>query len=62
MRIKVGDLVEVVGFHHHHENILGLVTEVTNPQYGMPPVYWIKFVEDGDILRVQHSDIVRVIR
>ncbi len=55
MRIKVGDLVQVGKY-------LGLVTEVTNPQYGLPPVYWIKFVEDGDTLRVQHNDIVRVIR
>ena len=62
MRIKVGNLVELHWLPHQHENILGLVTEVTNPQYGIPPVYWIKFVEDGEELRVQHSDIVRVIR
>ena len=55
MRIKVGDLVQV-------EDMLGLVTEVTNPQYGIPSVYWIKFIDDGEELRVQHSDIVRVIR
>ena len=61
MRIKVGDLVEIV-VSQHCGLILGLVTEVTNPQYGMPPVYWIKFVEDGEELRVQHSDIIRVIR
>ena len=54
MRIKVGDLVQV-------EDMLGLVTEVTNPQYGIPPVYWIKFIDDGEELRVQYSDIVRVI-
>ena len=55
MRIKVGDLVQV-------EDMLGLVTEVTNPQYGIPPVYWIKFIDDGEELRVQYSDIVRVIK
>ncbi len=60
MRIKVGNLVEVL--LKYRENILGIVTEVTNPQYGLPPVYWIKFVKDGEELRVQHSDIVRVIR
>ena len=60
MRIKVGDLVEVL--LKYRENILGVVTEVTNPQYGLPPVYWIKFVGDGEELRVQHNDIVRVIR
>ena len=54
MTIKVGDLVQV-------EDMLGLVTEVTNPQYGIPPVYWIKFIDDGEELRVQYSDIVRVI-
>ena len=55
MRIKVGDLVQV-------EDMLGLVTEVTNPQYGIQPVYWIKFVKSGEILRVQHKDILKVIR
>tara|TARA_R100000030_G_C3240228_1_gene120439 strand:- start:208 stop:390 length:183 start_codon:yes stop_codon:yes gene_type:complete len=60
MRIKVGDLVQV-------EDMLALVTEVYKPlydldQYGLPPVYWIKFVEDGEELRVQHTDIVKVIR
>ena len=59
MRIKVGDLVVVV---FSVGEMLGLVTEVTNPQYGIPPVYWIKFIDDGEELRVQYSDIVRVIR
>ena len=69
MRIKVGNLVEVMIYNptpnvkdSTSDYVLGLVTEVTNPQYGIPPVYWIKFVEDGEELRVQHSDIVRVIR
>ena len=64
MRIKVGNLVEVMVYKRAEgsEYILGLVTEVTNPQYGLPPVYWIKFAENGEELRVQHSDIIRVIR
>ena len=58
MRIKVGDLVEVFG----SQSIIGLVTEVTNPQYGLPPVYWIKFIKDGEEYCVQHNDIVRLTR
>lgn len=60
MKIKVGNLVEIIQWSTG--NALGLVTEVTNPQYGLPPVYWIKFVKGGEILRVQHKDILKVIR
>ena len=60
MRIKVGNLVEVC--RYGVGVVMGLVTEITNPQYGMPPVYWVKFAEDGEELRVGHSDIMRVIR
>ena len=60
MKIKVGNLVEIIQWSTG--NALGLVTEVTNPQYGLPPVYWIKFVKSGEILRVQHKDILKVIR
>jgi len=60
MKIKVGNLVEILQWSTG--NTLGLVTEVTNPQYGLPPVYWIKFVKNGEILRVQDKDILKVIR
>jgi len=60
MRIKVGDLVEID--QNGCTTLLGLVTEVTNPQYGLPPVYWIKFVDDGQEIRVQHTYITKVIR
>ena len=60
MQIKVGDLVAISTGGHN--TLLGLVTEVTNPQYGLPPVYWIKFVDDGQEIRVQHTYITKVIR
>ena len=56
--IKVGNLVSV---NNQHPN-LAVVTEIVRPSYGIPPVYWVKFVDNGEELRIQNKDIKRVIK
>jgi len=56
--IKVGNLVSV---KNQHPN-LAVVTEIVRPSYGIPPVYWVKFVDNGEELRIQNKDIKRVIK
>ncbi len=56
--IKVGNLVSV----SNHQHPLAVVTEIVRPHYGQPPVYWVKFVDNGEELRIQNRDIKRVIK
>ena len=56
--IKVGNLVSV---NDQHPN-LAIVTEIVVLSYGIPPVYWVKFVDNGEELRIQNKDIKRVIK
>ena len=56
--IKVGNLVSV---NYQHPN-LAIVTEIVTLSYGIPPVYWVKFVDNGEELRIQNRDIRRVIK
>ena len=56
--IKVGNLVSV---NNQHPN-LAVVTEIVRPSYGIPPVYWVKFVDNGEELSIQNKDIKRVIK
>ncbi len=56
--IKVGNLVSV----SNQVPNLAIVTEIVRPSYGIPPVYWVKFVDNGEELRVQNRDIKRVIK
>ena len=56
--IKVGNLVSV----SNQVPNLAIVTEIVRPSYGIPPVYWVKFVDNGEELRVQNKDIKRVIK
>jgi len=56
--IKVGNLVSV---NDQHPN-LAIVTEIVTLSYGIPPVYWVKFVDNGEELRIQNRDIRRVIK
>ncbi len=56
--IKVGNLVSV----SNQVPNLAIVTEIVRPSYGIPPVYWVKFVDNGEELRIQNKDIKRVIK
>ena len=55
--IKVGNLVSV-----GKDAGIAIVTEIVRPSYGIPPVYWVKFVDNGEELRIQNRDIKRVIK